>query len=383
MRERVQELMSDEEFMGYIESKFIKADEEAVKKVILGAASHLTHALAHYRLNNDELDEAKELFSVAAEGRKEIGDYRNYLVNRSWALRVEIIEGSLVGEKLVNEFRHLYEETFNKKHFKLTVPYLSNASHILGNYLVSLALTGDHETINKLLEEHWWVLNAVKRYSVLTRLTLNALLGPRDGLGNELEGKLSVNLEELINAFGCDMRRNYLPALRVAFGIVRIEDWYEECKSIEDSTERRNCRGAVLAVMDDKDAVWWLRWKLINGFHKRILEYERSGWLRELGIDANALISEFEKLVYGLDGKSLVQLLAPSNSMARLALMLRGLINGDKELAKALALHGAIISSSKLPARLFLGAYKECRESCDLGKDEFRHALAKLFFRHV
>jgi len=69
--------------------------------------------------------------------------------------------------------------------------------------------------------------------------------------------------------------------------------------------------------------------------------------------------------------------------MAQLALMLRALINGNKELAKALALHGAINYSSKLLRRLFLEAYKECKECCDLGKDEFRHALARLFFYHV
>jgi hypothetical protein len=41
LRERVQELMSDKEFMSYIESMYIKADEEAVEKVILEAASHV------------------------------------------------------------------------------------------------------------------------------------------------------------------------------------------------------------------------------------------------------------------------------------------------------------------------------------------------------
>jgi len=120
----------------------------------------------------------------------------------------------------------------------------------------------------------------------------------------------------------------YLPALRVAFGMISPEDGYEECKSVEDSMKRRNCRGAVLAVMDDSDAIWWLRGKLINYFHKLILEKERSGWLRELGFDANALISEFEKLVGGLDGKSLAQLLAIHFSTAPLALMLRALISG-------------------------------------------------------
>jgi hypothetical protein len=46
-------------------------------------------------------------------------------------------------------------------------------------------------------------------------------------------------------------------------------------------------------------------------------------------------------LVSGLDGRSLVQLIAPSNSTAQLVLMLRALINGNKELAKAHALDGA------------------------------------------
>uniref|UniRef100_UPI0013902D94 hypothetical protein n=1 Tax=Caldivirga sp. MU80 TaxID=1650354 RepID=UPI0013902D94 len=135
----------------------------------------------------------------------------------------------------------------------------------------------------------------------------------------------------------------------------------------------------VLAVMNDSDAIWWLRGKLINGFHKQILEKERSGWLRGLGFDTNALISEFGKLVYGLDGKSLVQLIAPDYSMAQLALMLHALINGDGKLAKALALDGASYYG-KLLRRLFLEAYGAC---CDLESESFRLAIAKLFFYHV
>jgi hypothetical protein len=237
--------------------------------------------------------------------------------------------------------------------------------------------------INELLEEHLWVLNAYKEASVLTRLMPNALLSPRGRLSSELEGKLSVNPEELIDAFGHDMLRKYLPALRVAFKMIRPEDGYEECKSIKDSTERRDCEGAVLAVMNDSDAVWWLRWKLTYNFKEQILEKESSGWLRELGFDANALISEFEKLMYGLDGKSLAQLIAINFSAARLALMLHALINGNKELAKAHALYGvyeAVSVAVKLPARLFHEVYKE---RCDLGKDEFRHAIARLFFYHI
>jgi len=383
MRKRVQELMSDKEFVSYIESRSLKADEEAVKKVILQTASLLKSELAHNRLKNNELDEAEKLFNEAAEERREIGDYENELVARSWALRAEAIEGSLVGKELVEGFRRLYEETFKEEHFKLTAGYLSIASGTLGNYLVSLALSGNYEMINQLLEEHWLVLNADKQFSVLTRLMLNALLSPRGGLSNELEGKLSVSPEELIDAFGYRMLREYLPALGVALKMISPEKGYEECMSIEDSTERRDCEDAVSAVMNDSDAVWGLRWELTYNFKELILKKESSGWLGELGFDADAMISEFEKLVYGLDGKSLVQLLAIYSSTTHLALMLNALINGNKELAKALALYGATGATGKLPARLFLEAYKECREGCDLDKDEFRHALARLFFYHV
>jgi hypothetical protein len=61
--------------------------------------------------------------------------------------------------------------------------------------------------------------------------------------------------------------------------------------------------------------------------------------------------------------------------------MLRALINGNKELAKAHALDGATYTYyGKLLRRLFLEAYKAC---CDLESEGFRLALAKLFFYHT
>jgi hypothetical protein len=92
------------------------------------------------------------------------------------------------------------------------------------------------------------------------------------------------------------------------------------------------------------------------------------------------MISEFEKLVGRLDGKSLVQLIAPETPMTQLALMLHALVNDDKELAKAHTLYGTVNVGEKLLTRLYLETYKEC---CDLGKDEFRRAIAKLFLYHV
>jgi tetratricopeptide (TPR) repeat protein len=367
MRNRVQELMRDEEFMSYVESKFVKADEEVVKKEILEASSLLKYALAFYRLNNNELDEAKELFNEVTEKDKEIGDYENYLVNRSWALRVETIEGSLVGEKLVNEFRQLYEETFNVEHFELTAPYLSIASSILGNYLVSLALISDIEGIRKLPEKHWWVLYADWRTSVLTRFMLNALLGSRGGLSNELDGKLSVSPEELINAFESDIHSRSLPALRVAFNKISPEDGIKLCEEFNDEV----CKVLVLAVKGDSAVVKQMREAITNAFNNS---------LKGFGSDVESLNTEFEKLVDGLDGRSLVQLVAPSISMAQFALILHALINGNKELAKAHALYGALRVAEKLLTMFFLEAYRAC---CDLSSESFRHALARLFFLHV
>jgi tetratricopeptide (TPR) repeat protein len=363
LRGRVQELMNDKEFMSYIESVSVKADEEAVKTAILEAASHLKYALARYRLDNDELDEAKELFNEAAEEYREIGSYENYLIDRGWVLRTEAIKG-LVGDELVKKFRQLYEEAFNEEHFKPTAPYLSNASGTLGEYLVSLALTGNYEMINELLEEHWRVLNANKQVSALTRLMLNALLRPRGELNSELKGRLSVNPGELINAFESDMHSEFLPALRVALGIAKPENEVTICVLINDST-----KGERIVCGDY--AIEWLRRWLVDVFRR----------LKEFSVNADKLIDEFKGLAYWLDGKSLAQLIAPVSSMARLALMLHALINGNEKLAKAHALIGAVETiGSKLLTRLFLEAYRAC---CDLGSEEFRRAIAKLFLYHA
>jgi hypothetical protein len=232
---------------------------------------------------------------------------------------------------------------------------------------------GDDKKINELLEEHWQVLNANEQVSVLTRLMLNALLGHRVGLSGELEGKLSVNPGELIDAFRSDMDIEFLPALMVALGITKPEDGIKLCEEFNDE----GCVDFVLAVKGNSAAVKLLREGVINAFNNS---------LKGFGFDAESLINEFKGLVNGLDGKSLVQLIAPTISEAQFVLMLHALINGDEELAKAQklakahALKGAVDFGEKLPTRLFLEAYRAC---CDSNNDEFRRAIAKLFFYHV
>jgi GTPase SAR1 family protein len=381
MKDEVQELMKDKEFRSYVGSNSVKIDEEAAKKVILQAASFLKHALARYKLRNDELEEAERLFNEVAKEYREIGDYVNYLIARSLALYTEAIKGPLVGDELTmlcNEFQQLYEETFNKELFMPTAQYLDIASDTFGNYLVSLALTGNYETISKLPEERWRVLNADKKASVLTRLTLNALLGHRVELSGELKGKLRVSPEELIDAFGSEMLSEFLPALRVALGIARPGEGAAKCMLLDNLTEGMACMHAISVAVNDDISVVLLREGLINRFQK--LLSKKLSLLKELGVDADALSNEFIELMNGLNGKSLVQLIAPADSQAQLALMLHALINGDEKLAKAQALLGAVYYTGRLLTRLFLEVYEAWR---DLNKESFGRAVAKLFFSHV
>ena len=388
LREKVQELMRDEEFTSYVESWFVKADEEAVRKTILEMALGLKNYLAIYRFNNDELDEAARLFNEAAKEDREIGEYENYLVVRSWALRAEAIEGSLVGNKLVDEFRQLYEETFNEEHFEHTAPYISNASVTLGEYLVSLALTGGDGGVRKikeLLEEHLWVLKAYYKGSVLTRLMLNALLGPRGELSGELKGRLVVEPGELIKAFKDEINSLFLPALMVAFGLLKPEDVGEACELIDEKYEKGKsiCKGIASAARGNGATVEVLREEvLIKTFRERISKEEKLNLLKGLGFDAKSLSDEFRGLAYGLDGKSLVQLPALKNSRVQLAFMLYALINGDEKLAKAHALYETAALSVKLPARLYLDVYRACGKGCDLGNEDLRQAITKLFLLH-
>ena len=385
MRGNVRELMSDKVFMSYVESRSIRTDEEneeavkmSIEAAILDAALFLKHALAIYKLNNDEFDEAARLFNEVAKEDREIGVYENYLASRNWTLRVEAIKGSLVGDELVKKFQQLYEETFSKEHFRLTVIYLSYASLILSNYLVSLALINDVKKIHELLEEYWWVLETDYEVSVLTRLTLNALLSPKDKLGSELKYVLVVEPWELIVAFEDRIDSEF--ASSFIFRFMGLENAENACKSVMGSTGEENYKDAVLTAKGDSAAVEQLRRKLINDFREQILRIEKSSWFRGLGFDDNALVSEFKKLVSGLDCESLVQLLAPIDPRAQLAFMLYSLIDGNEELAKAHALKGAVNFGEKLPTRLLLEAYRAC---CDLNNDGFRRAIASLFFYHV
>jgi hypothetical protein len=113
-----------------------------------------------------------------------------------------------------------------------------------------------------------------------------------------------VKPEELINAYEDGIKPYFLPALKLTLG---IEASVEECETLKTLEDRSKRKYAFLLAKGNSDALTRLR---------------------------NSLNVEMLKLVQGLDGKALVQLLAPMRSECRLALMLYALVNGNIELAK-------------------------------------------------
>jgi energy-coupling factor transporter ATP-binding protein EcfA2 len=400
LRESVQELIRDEDFMGFVEYRLAETDEKAARREILEETLNLKYAWALYKLDNDELYEAEDLFNEAARERREIGDYQNYLDNSNWALRAKAIRSKLAGDelvKLVDEFRQLYEEAKKQPNTGTLSLILRN---ILGGYLVSLALKGGDEEIRRieeLLKEQRRGPGDYLLTPILTRLTLNALLSPRGELSGELKDKLVVKPGELIVALlGGYIDFNSLPALRAIYGTIKPGDEKRLCdESIDDPIMHDLCMHLVSRVIIDYskeldqrgEGIW--RQALINDFQRWISKGEVLDLLKKLGLGAESLNNELRGLIHELSVKSLPELVTFSFcseheqrlcSSAHLTYMLYALINGNEKLAKAHALYGAVSVAGKLPARLFLEAYRAC---CDLKSESFRLAIARLFFYHV
>jgi len=177
---RAGELVSDKVFRNYVESIYFKAGEEEIKRTILNAKLNLKGALARFKLSNDELDEAIRIFEeLVAEYGKFGSSFEDYLVVRSWLLRSKAIKGSISNDELVKGFEELLNEALINAYLEgggLTVLRQDVISYILSNYLVSLALENNVEKIKEVLMEYELLLNTYKSISILTKLTLNALL---------------------------------------------------------------------------------------------------------------------------------------------------------------------------------------------------------------
>jgi tetratricopeptide (TPR) repeat protein len=344
----VSKLVGNNTFMEWIETRTLDPSKEGVGKVISNIEGYFTGGLAGYKLGVDRLDEARELFNKAAEIAKSIGDIDDYLVARSWILRVNVIKA-----RNLNEYTNVakgFEDLWNKALENLKPPllYLESKSYHLSNYLVYLASIeiDRHGDVERLLNKYAYLLSYDKKVSVLTKLMLKILGYTKTGISSR----------EIVDAYSDSIDPPFLPALKLALG---IKADHNECKQHDDDEKLSVCVDAFLAVigievaMDRlKDWVW----------HRRG--------------------SKFYERVKDLDAKLLVQLLAPIISSAQLAFMLYSLINGDMDLARRHALEGSIDYStkSKLLSRLFGEAHDSC---CNTGDEKFKLALLKLFYYHI
>jgi hypothetical protein len=333
-------------------------------KIVRGA---LTHALASYTMDNDDLDAAEELFESDAAIARELESWDNYLAARSRAARCSVLKaGSL--EELKERAKisgSLWSEAKGRERAIVSLAYLRNEACILAEYLVSLALEGRGDEVSKLLDEEGLHLRRFPHVGVVVRLLL-------ERLGVKVEKPKAQEIAEAL--------RNYIdqvfrPAFNLLMGL--SEGAPEECSEIEDEESALACRTAVEAVRGDGKAAGTLKISFLERLNE-IVNHRLKGLAQ--GSEEREAVERFRRelqaFVEERDTGAVVQLLAPATSRACFTLMLWALVNGDEELTRAHAKLVSIIYEEKLLRRLFCEAAEAQGERFDL-------ALLKLFYYHI
>jgi len=323
-------------------------------RIIKNLMAWFTNKLAHYKLvyalnEKGELDEKKleeiaEEFEKAAEIDKELGNWENYLASRSFAFRARVIAAKSWEELLerAKGFWELWVEA--KKHLEPTARYLATAANILGDCLVYLAASGDKEMAEELLKKWRWVLDYGPWVSVVARLTLK-LFGVGEG----------ARLEEVVDVFGPWLSSEYRPALSMLAGRLQKDKALEICKQLSNAqqSKAKTCVNAVAAAAGDQETA------------------------ERLKSEIESETPEKHSLLDKVDERTLVEVLAPEYSHARLAFMLLAAVEGR---AEAVRLHGLLSfawTKEPLPRRLFRAVYENCS---DLNSEGCRMALLKLYY---
>ena len=310
-----------------------------------------TYVLADYKLDysldekgeldEKKLEEAAEEFEKAAEMHRKQKRLDNYLTARGRALRTRILAANSWEELLerAKGFWELWKEA--EKHLELTARYLETAAVTLGEYLVYLAASGDKETAEELLKKWRWLLDYYQEVSVATRLMLKVL-----GVG---EG---ARLEEVVDVFGPWLSSEYRPALWLLAGYLQKDEALEICKRLP---KPEVCVDAVVSVASDQEAAEKSKLKI-----------------KSKTPEARPMRDETVE-------RTLVEALATTSSLARLAFMLLTAVEGR---AKAVRVHGLLGSLAYLGTTsqlLFNAVYENCGE---LNSEECRMALLKLYYLH-
>jgi tetratricopeptide (TPR) repeat protein len=321
-----------------------------------GLRGWFTYVLALYKLRHalDEkgeldagkLEEAAEEFEKAAEMYRKLKLWENDLAARGWALRARVLAAGSREEllKRAEGFRELCEEA--EKHLVPTARYLATAAARFGECLVYLAASGDRERAEELLKERRWLLDYNREVSVVTRLMLR-LFGVREG----------AKLEEVVEAFEPQLLPEFWPALLMLAGRLQRDETHKECDELSNAqlSMAELCVDAVAAAAGNRVATERLR-----SVTKKI-------------------VPETHPLLGKADGRTLVEVLAPRSSQARLAFMLLAAVEGRADAVKLHGLLGSARSMEPLFRRLFRAVYENCGE---LNSEGCRLALLKLYYLH-
>jgi hypothetical protein len=325
----------------------------------------LAFSLAGYKMANDDLEAARELFEKSAKIYGEYELWGNYLTCRLMAARCGVLSAENL-EELRGRARAFEDLWSEAKEHELLEMYLERKSAALAEYLVSLALEGEVGEVSELLERKGRLLSYLPSSDVTVRLLLERLgASVKRPEAREVAAALRGQIDAVLR-----------PAFSTLVGLPG--DALGECNKLEDRA-REYCRMAVNAVSGDKEAVTDLKlWSL------EMLSVGLADLLEREGVqdleERRAVLRFYRELldfVERRDARALVQLLAPVSSLARFTLMLWALVNGDEDLARAHAKLAAILYESKLPRRLF-------REAAEARSEEgFKLALLKLFYHYI
>jgi hypothetical protein len=318
--------------------------------VIENVRNWLTHVLALYKLDHaiDEkkLEEAAEEFEKAAEINRKLKHWENYLIDRGWALRARVLAAKNLKElpARAEGFWDLWREA--EEHREPTAVYLATATFTLGEYLVYLAASDNKEEAVKLLKERRWLLNYRPEVSVNTRLMLSVL-----GVG---EG---ARQEEVVDVFKSLFLPEFQPALLMLAGRLQRDEAHKECGKLFNAqpSEAKRCDIILTAAAGDRVAAEILR-----------------SVIEEVAPEARPLLGK-------VDGRTLVEVLAPEYSHTRLAFMLLAAVEGRAETVRLHGLLGSAWFKKPLVRRLFRAVYENCG---NLNSEGCRLALLKLYYYH-
>jgi hypothetical protein len=185
------------------------------------------------------------------------------------------------------------------------------------------------------------LLDHVPEVSVVTRLVLK-LFGVGEG----------AKLEEVMDVFEQELSPEFRPALWLLAGRLQKEKALEICKQLP---KPEVCVDAVSAASGDQEAA-----------EKSKLETKNE-------------TPETCPLRNKVDGRTLVEVLAPIYSSAQLAFMLLAAVEGRVDAVRLHGLWGSVTYGEPPARRLFRAVYENCG---DLDSEGCGMALLKLYYYH-